>query len=315
MLKDNHELEDFFDFEKNEKDLITKAKRKSTIRMASISGLVSLLVLTLIILVKIQITPWLLNKELTAQETYYDVHGANLFVGPWTESVQLIGSKATAPQYKLLDGRPVYRGEISNDSNQLEVHLSPKEYESYSYLGGKVMNFIHPEVHLKQVPDEVKNINTFADNQMIEMGLSFDRAYSLDEVKAILPNDLSLQWAWVDAYTDEEIDALQTSASPTNVFTENEVIGFSMIDETGIALEDPVKDFMDSVAYGKSHMGPYKKEMKALYESLNKQGAVDEATVKVIGAVVVGTQETLQQIQNEPSIRASSVGAVVDSFK
>lgn len=314
-MKDNDELDNLFSFEKNEKNLITKAKRKSTIRMAYISGLVSLLVLTLIVLVKLQVTPWLLNKELIAQETYYEVHGANLFVGPWEESIRIIGSKATAPQYKLLNGRPVYRGEISNDSDEFEVHLSPNEYETYGYLGGKVMNFIHPEVKINQVPNELKNIDAFRDHQMIEMGLSFDRAYSLDEVKAMLPKDLPLQWAWIDVYSDEEVDSLQASESPSNVFMENEVIGFSMVDETGITLEDPVKEFMESVMYGKNHMGPYKKDMKTLYETLSKQGKVDETNIKVIGAVVVGEKETLKQIQNEPSIRASSVGAVVDSFK
>lgn len=314
-MKDNHELDDLFSFEKNEKNLITKAKRKSTIRMASISGLVSLMVLTLIVLVKLQVTPWLLNKEMIAQETYYEVHGANLFVGPWEESIQIIGSKATAPQYKLLDGRPVYRGEISNDSDKFEVHLSPNEYETYRYLGGKVMNFIHPEVKINQVPNELKNIDVFRDHQMIEMGLSFDRAYSLDEVKAMLPKDLPLQWAWIDVYSDEEVDSLQASESPANVFMENEVIGFSMVDETGITLEDPVKKFMEAVMYGKNHTGPYKRDMKTLYETLSKQGEVDETNIKVIGAVVVGEKEALKQIQNEPSIRASSVGAVVDSFK
>lgn len=314
-MKDNHELDDLFSFEKNEKNLITKAKRKSTIRMACISGLVSLLVLTLIVVVKLQVTPWLLNKELIAQETYYEVHGANLFVGPWEESIQIIGSKATAPLYKLLDGRPVYRGEISNDSDKLEVHLSPHEYETYSYLGGKVINFIHPELKINQVPNELKNIDVFRDHQMIEMGLSFDRAYSLAEVKAMLPKDIPLQWAWIDVYSDEEVDSLQASESPANVFMENEVIGFSMVDETGITLEDPVKEFMESVMYGKNHMGPYKRDMKTLYETLSKQGEVDETNIKVIGAVVVGKKEALKQIQNEPSVRASSVGAVVDSFK
>lgn len=314
-MKDNHELDDLFSFEKNEKNLITKAKRKSTIRMACISGLVSLLVLTIIVLVKLQVTPWLLNKELIAQETYYEVHGANLFVGPWEESIQIIGSKATAPLYKLLDGRPVYRGEISNDSDKLEVHLSPHEYETYSYLGGKVINFIHPELKINQVPNELKNIDVFRDHQMIEMGLSFDRAYSLAEVKAMLPKDIPLQWAWIDVYSDEEVDSLQASESPANLFMENEVIGFSMVDETGITLEDPVKEFMESVMYGKNHMGPYKRDMKTLYETLSKQGEVDETNIKVIGAVVVGKKEALKQIQNEPSVRASSVGAVVDSFK
>lgn len=314
-MKNNHDLDDFFNFEKNEKNLITKAKRKSTIRMIYISGLVSLLVLTLIILVKLNVTPWLLNKELIVQETYYEVYGANSFVGPWEESIQVIGSKATAPQYKLLDGRPVYIREISNSSNKIEVYLTPNEYETYRYLGGKVMNFIHPEVKLRRVPNELKNIGSFQDHQMIEMGLSFDKAYSLDEVKTMLPKDIDLQWAWVDVYSTEEVNLLQASESPANVFTENEVVGFSMVDETGVTLEDPVKKFMASMMNGKNHRGPYKKDMTMLYETLTKQGKVDETNINVIGVVVVGKKEALKQIQDESSIRTSSIGAVVDSFK
>ncbi|EGQ22726.1 hypothetical protein HMPREF9372_2766 [Sporosarcina newyorkensis 2681] len=314
-MKDNHELDDLFSFEKNEKNLIAKAKQKSTIRMVFISGLVSLLVLTLIILVKLQVTPWLLNKELIAQETYYEVHGANSFIGPWEESIQIIGSKATAPQYKLLDGRPVYLGEISNNSDKIEVHLTPNEYETYSYLGGKVMNFIHPEVKLNHVPNELKNIDMFQDHQLIEMGLSFDKAYSLDEVKAMLPKDIALQWAWVDVYSVEEVNSLQTSEPPANIFTENEVFGFSLVDKTGIRLKDPVKEFMDSVVYGKNHMGPYKRDMATFYETLTEQGEVDETNIKVIGSVVVGKKVALKQLQNESGVRASSIGAVVDSFK
>ncbi|MEV9639630.1 anti sigma factor C-terminal domain-containing protein [Mammaliicoccus sciuri] len=314
-MKDNHELDDLFSFEKNEKNLIAKAKQKSTIRMVFISGLVSLLVLTLIILVKLQVTPWLLNKELIAQETYYEVHGANSFVGPWKESIQIIGSKATAPQYKLLDGRPVYLGEISNNSDKIEVHLTPNEYETYSYLGGKAMNFIHPEVKLNHVPNELKNIDMFQDHQLIEMGLSFDKAYSLDEVKAMLPKDIALQWAWVDVYSVEEVNSLQTSEPPANIFTENEVFGFSLVDKTGIRLKDPVKEFMESVVYGKNHMGPYKRDMATFYKTLTEQGEVDETNIKVIGSVVVGKKVALKQLQNESGVRASSIGAVVDSFK
>lgn len=311
MLKDNHELDELFSFENNEKDIITKAKRKSTIRMTLISGLVSLLVLALIVLIKLQITPWLLDKQIIAQDFYYEVHGANLFVGPWDESIQLIGSSATAPQYKLLNGRPVYQETLSNDSHTIEIHLSPKPYETYTYLGNKVMNFIHPSSAPVKVPKELQQLDNFGDHQLIEMGLSFDQAYTLGEVQDMLPKDLSLNWAWVDAYSDQEIESI--GASESQAFTENEVVGFSLVDETGVKLEKPIESFMDSMQHGKEHAGFHKKEITRLYDLLTTQQA-NEKNIRIIGAVVVGTKEELQQIQNESSIRTSSVGAVIDSF-
>ena len=311
MLKDNHELDDLFSFENNEKDIIAKAKRKSTIRMTLISGLVSMLVLALIVLIKLQVTPWLLDKQIIAQDFYYDIHGANLFVGPWDESIQLIGSTATAPQYKLLNGRPVYQGTLTNDSDTIEIHLSPKTYETYSYLGNKVMNFIHPSSAPLRVPKELQQLDNFSDHQLIEMGLSFDQFYTLKEVHEMLPKDLSLNWAWVDAYSDEAIASIQTSES--QAFTENEVVGFSLVDETGVQLEKPVDTFMDSMQHGKEHAGFHKKEITRLYDLLTTQQA-NEKNIRIIGAVVVGNRKALQKIQKESSIRASISGVVIDSF-
>lgn len=310
-MKDNLEMDDLFSFERNEESLITKAKRKSTLRIVSISGLVSFLVLILVILIKLQVTPWLLNKEITAQDQYYDIYGANTYIGPWEESIRIIGSNATAPQYKLLDGRPVYLGQISNDSDHIEVHLSPNRYETYNYFGGKVMNFLHPGVLSAQIPNEVQTIDTFREDELIEVGLSFDKGYSLVEVQSMLPEELTFQWAWVEAYSKDAVESLQASDPPSHVLTENEVIGFSLTDETGVPLSEPEEKFMESVKFAKDQKGRYQKEMASIYDGLSKSGAPE---IKIIGAVVVGTKQELQQLQNESYIRASSTGAVVNTF-
>lgn len=313
-MKDKDDLEDLFNFEHNENDLIKKAKRKSTIRMMATSGLVSVLILALLILIKLQVTPWLLDKEMAEQEMLYEIYGANLFVGPWEESVRLIGSKATAPTYKLLEGRPVFAGELANDSDRFEVHLTPNQFETYRYLGTKVMNFVHPGLAIDAVPNDLEKVDGIAEGRLIEMGLSFDRAYTFGEVRALLPDELKLQWAWVDIYTEHEVASMNTPEPAAHVLTEDEAVGFSLVDETGAARNNPVEQFAESLRYGKEHAGPYKKELEAIYGVLNDQGAIDETNIKIIGAVIVGEKQALQQLQNESSIRASSIGAVVDLF-
>ena len=314
FLKDNHEMDELFSFEENKNNLITKAKRKSTMRMAFVSGLVSVLVLTLVVLIKLQVTPWLLDKETIAQENYYDVYGANIYIGPWEESIKLIGSQATATQYKLLNGRPVYRGEVLSDTHHNETHFHPNDYETYNYLGEKVMNFIHPGIESNELPKELNDLDVIQDHQIVEMGISFDRAYSLSEAKEMLPEGLQLQWAWIDTWSAEEVDAMQETDRPTSVFTEDEMIGFSMVDKVGLALNNPLENFMEAVNYGRNHKGPYQEDMKAIHDRLTKHGEVKESSVKVIGAVVVGNKEALQKIQKELYVRASSIGAVIDSL-
>lgn len=314
LLKDNREMDDIFNFEAKKDNLITKAKRKSITRIAVVSGLVSIAVLTLIVLIKIQVTPWFLDKQTAAKENYYDVYGANIYIGPWEASIKLLGSKATAAQYKLLDGRPVYRGEILNDTMHNETHFTPNVYETYTYLGEKVMNFIHPDIENSELPKEISNLDVIQDHQIVEIGLSFDRAYSLSEVKAMLPQNLQFQWAWIDTWSTEEVDDMQESDWPTSVFTEDEMVGFSMTDQMGKPLESPVEKFMEAVNYGKDHKSSYQKDMEVIHERLTRHGEVEESSVKVIGAVVVGNKEALLKIQKELYIRASSIGTIVDSL-
>ena len=38
----------------------------------------------------------------------------------------------------------------------------------------------------------------------MEIALSFDQAYSMDEVRDMLPNDITLSWYWIDDLNDEE---------------------------------------------------------------------------------------------------------------
>ena len=119
-MEKEHEIDRFFDSKINETDLIKSARRKSYLRIAGISFLISILVFILLILLKIQLTPYLIHNKIVAKELYYEIYGANSYVGVWAEDYRLIGSSATAPKYKLLNGRPVQIGEISlNNSDNI----------------------------------------------------------------------------------------------------------------------------------------------------------------------------------------------------
>ena len=191
-MKENHELDRLFDPTFNEKDLIKSAKRKSYFRITGLSFLVSICVLILFILLKIQVTPYIMNQKMIAKELHYEIYGANIYTGVWTEKFKLLGSSATAPKYKLLNGKPVLLGEISLDTSDIEIMLGDSELTQFSYSGNRIMNFFHPSVQYQQYANDLNRLNKVNDGKWIEMALSFTQAYTYEEVVSMLPEDCLL---------------------------------------------------------------------------------------------------------------------------
>lgn len=52
------------------------------------------------------------------------------------------------------------------------------------------------------------NCANWRKNTLVEIAISFDDAYSLDEIKSKLPSEVQVDWWWVDAYTDDTLDFL-----------------------------------------------------------------------------------------------------------
>ena len=319
-MKEDHEIDRLFDPSFNEKDIIKSAKRKSYFRITGVSLLVSICVLALLILLKVQLTPYVMTNKMAAKELYYDIYGANIYVGAWDEKYKLIGSSAEAPKYKLLNGKPVNLGAVSLDSSELEITIGNSDLEQFSYYGNRVMNFFHPALQYEDYANDVNLLDKVNDGKLIEMALSFDKAYTYDEVATMLPEDVTLQWSWVNSYTTEQLEAMKASDSlhaeyPTTILKEHEVAGFPSVTEAGETIENPVDEFLDTLDLAQSKGGSYKDDFTHIYETLKKDNASLKAeNVEIIGAVVVGNKQQLTALMNQPYIKASSFGAIIDQY-
>ena len=319
-MKEDHEIDRLFDPAFNEQDLIKSAKRKSYFRMTGVSFLVSVCVVTLLILLKIQLTPYVMNHKLVAKELYYDIFGANIYVGAWDEQYKLIGSSAEAPKYKLLNGKPVHLGEISLDSSDRVITIGNSEFAQFSYNGNRVMNFFHPSLSYEKYANDLQELNKVNEGKVIEMALSFDQAYTYSEIVSMLPEDVTLQWNWVNTYTKEELEAMKASDRlyaeyPTTILQEHEVAGFPSISEAGEVIGNPVDDFLETLDLAQSKGGSYKEEFAHIYETLNKENtSLTNENVEIIGVVVVGDKHQLASLMNKTYIKASSFGAIIDQY-
>ena len=318
-MKEDHEIDRLFDPAFNDKDLIKSAKRKSYFRITGVSLLVSICVLALLILLKIQVTPYLMDQKMTAKELYYEVFGANSYTGVWTERHKLVGSSATAPKYKLLNGKPFYLGEVSLDTPNIEVTVGNSELAQFSYSGNRVMNFFHPSIQYQTYANDLQELNKVNDGKLIEMALSFDQAYTYAEVVSMLPNDVTLQWNWVNAYSEEELEGLKEtfnghSENPA-VLKEQEVAGFPSILKSGETNQNPVNTFIETLDIALSKGGSYKEDFEHVYNSLKKgHSKLTNENIEIIGVVVAGDKQQLQSLTGKNYIKASSFGAIIDEY-
>lgn len=318
-MKEEHEVDSFFDATFNNKDLIKSAKRKSYFRITGVSFLVSICVLTLLVLLKIQLTPYLMNQKIVAKELYYELYGANIYTGTWTERYKLVGSSAIAPKYKLLNGKPVNLGEISLDTSNIEITIGNSELVQFSYAGNRVMNFFHPSIEYQEYTNDLNELSKINNGKLIEMALSFDQPYFYQEVVSMLPKDVTIQWNWVNTFSTEELKGLKeadhTNLEYPSTFKEHEVIGFPNIAKDGQRIKEPVNLFITTLELAQKKGGSYKEEFEHIHNALkNGQTSLKNENVKIIGVVVVGDTTQLKTLINKNYIKSSSFGAIVDAF-
>lgn len=317
-MEEDEILEDIFEFN-NEKNIIKKAKRHSYIRITLISGLVSIIGITFLIILKLQITPFLLNKEILAKDAYYQVYGANSYLSPWNTDIALIGSTATSTQYKLLNGHPVFKKLITLDTTPHETYIESAPNKTFTYYGQNVMNFYHPKIDYENVAHDDLLRNKTLDNKLFEVGISFDKDYTISEINAMIPKGLTIQWYWLDTFSNEEISNMQSSVQTDTkisgyVFKEDEVIGIKTFSNTGEKFSNPTKEFVNSIQYLIENNRAYKTEMQVILDSITTNKELDKSKINIIGAVVVGNATTLSKLAKEPFVRASSFGANIDSY-
>lgn len=319
-MKEDHEIDSFFDSAFNDTDLIKSAKRKSYFRIIGVSLLVSICVVILLILLKIQLTPYFMNQKMIEKELFYEIYGANTYTGAWTEQYKLINSSAVAPKYKLLNGKPVNLGEVSFDSSPIEVTVGNSAFAQFSYQGNRVMNFFHPSLEYPKYSNDLNELDKVNDGKLIELALSFDQPYRYEEVVSMLPKEVTLQWNWVNNYSTEEIEGMKESNNQSAEYTdyilkEHHAAGFPSISKDGEVIENPVDAFITTLDLAQSKGGSHKKEFKEIYNTLKAdQDSLTNENIKVIGVVVVGDKQQLKSLINQNYIKASSFGVIIDQY-
>lgn len=287
--------------------LIREAKQRSVARIVGISIGVSVFVIILGFLLKIQIVPFVLDKQASEKSYHYKIYGANTFVTKFRGERRLTRNKLSAMKYKILKDIPVLVGRIEVPGDLYENKIYMKTGEIYGETGNRMMRFYHPNIGYEKYSDDLARLEEFDEKDIIEIGLSFDGSYSWEEIKSIIPENIDVNWCWIDG-----VEITDVMKEEQILFEEDNVVGFSTIESNGVAIEKPVEKFVNTLELIRIKTNKYKISIESILNHLkDKQEIVDEEQDLVIGAVVVGRVSDLKAIQNSKMIKASTFGTIL----
>ncbi|GLX71142.1 anti sigma factor C-terminal domain-containing protein [Paenibacillus glycanilyticus] len=315
--------------------LVKKARRRTIWRNAGISFGITLFILVI---------GWFINLQLqyksseTSQrdiEMLKEISGPNQYLYSTTVNYGFLRGTLEYRTYKMIEGIPVIGdeenyefsswGTFSRYSNNSPLSVSDPgmNVEGFDYMraynpysGEREMAFYLPNVKYVNYLNELPQLNDMNGQKLVELGISFDTNYTVEQIKAMLPNGVHPVWYWVDTYSNmqqylahKSPDGKVINPSPDS---ERYVYGFANNLENGNASEEK---FLSNLEVGLHSNRKYKQEYERIYDYLRKdKEKPDVNDVRVIGVVVTGTADSLKMLQEKKYVKAAVLGAVVDKY-
>ncbi|MBW7475782.1 anti-sigma factor [Paenibacillus oenotherae] len=330
----NNETKDFVFDEQQTRKLVRKAKLRSTMKIIGVSVIVTPIILLILLYGLRQLS--LHNAQKTMDEIilFNEISAPNVHISNQTANYNLFGGEIQTHTYKMLGNRPYIWEPIEGNYNVFGTY-SP-HYGSYgaiqldgsaslaesnqletfnSYTGDREMFFYHPEIAYEWYKDSVSELGQLEEALLVELGLSFDQPYSLDEIESKLPPNVQIVWWWADTYTDDRLNYMrhgQDTVKANSPF----IYGFHSKQSKPRQSQNDSFDEVDSFIKNIEHLRESKNfewEANQVYQSLvGEDGTLDKGDIKIIGAVVAGTTEQLKSLQNQTYIKASTFGVISD---
>ena len=348
-IDDEQDLDLFFENVKETKlkKTITKAKRRSIIRNIFISVMV---VVVLLIGGSVAIRELNYRFEGPTQiavDNFNKISAPNKYIGQVKRYHGFLEGKNEYTTYKLIEGKVVYTGEgyytygvLQNDYGNWIGTSSPYvlgesfdledlRKQRYNELGQREMVFFYPFINYTEYKNDLLLLDQIEENKIMEIALSFDQAYSMEQIKEMIPKDVTLSWYWIDDMNDQEKEEKKSRKvestnpnggkevieMPARIVSENRAYGIKAINENGDPIEEPEQEFYWALKNGKEYDTRYKWEFERVYNHVvGEDGELIKEDIKVFGVVVTGDSESLKELNKLPFITASSLGVIVDRY-
>ncbi|WP_238919124.1 anti sigma factor C-terminal domain-containing protein [Clostridium sp. YIM B02555] len=313
-------IEDAFN-DKKIKKAVRKAKLKLTLKIVIISTLVFIIGSYLNFKIFINYS----EKAYEENEAIVQLSVPNGYISESNDICGFLGGSGNYKVAKDIGGKTI----ILKDGISLFGLIPPMNYSrgqgggyhvagewpvSLWEYGYKKMRFFHPEIKYKEYQNDIGNIESMPDGKIIEMGISFNKPYSIHEMDIIQNEfkDVKVTWAWLDEFEDKKLEELNKEAKENDGkasgIYENEIVGIGIDDKYIVDYDKEYDELLNNL--NKSSYHTYKN----LYTEIMKRGKTTADKAKVLGVVVQGTKEDLSKLKGNSRIKASSIGIVTDKL-
>lgn len=332
MKSDEERLRELF--ETNDKptpsfnNTIKRAKTFSIIRNIIISLMIFITLSAALLIANSFILNHVSNKKLNELHTWFQVAMPNAYMGNTQADDRIMIGEIEYPRYRFLGEKPIVDGIFKEDysymplidgnygdmghylfSSSGESFKELEEMRKYNKVGKLVMKFYHPLISYDKYINDLEELNNIEKDKLMEISLSFDKSYSLEEAKALIPEGITLNWYWVDTLDKNNKDKLSKS-----ILEEDEVYGIKALDKQGRVMKNPEESFIDSIICGNSNKDTHYR-YKSLFNVLSGgKTEINKEDLRIIGVVVSGDVETLKALKNLNYIKAATIGAVADKY-
>ncbi len=285
------------------------------------------------------------NMALNYSHAINNISAPNKHIGKTVCYYSSFRTRIDYTTYKLIEEKVVYTGmgdysfaflshgmisetyppvlDYNFDSSYLIDHFG---YRRYNELGQRVMVFFYPFVRYdtSEYLDDLNLLDDISNEKYVEMALSFNREYTIEEVEKMLPEGTTVTWYWIDDLSENEKEMLKIPLKEQEemelpfilppVKSEYTAYGIKLYDNCGGEIPDPVGQFINFIIEGRTE---YKgeDEFDRIYNNIaGDDGKLTQDDIKIWGAVVTGNSESLKVLIGLPFIKASSLGVVTDKY-
>ena len=327
-------MEELFDVKKMESS-IKKAKKRTTLKMVLISLLIFVLFGCTIIFGLVINNNFVQKSSLEMENSFKyfnEITGPNEFIGVTEKYSGFLGGENHYKKYKWIAGKLVLSsegaygygffrnqklnyGRITSDIFSGAVQQEDIKNNYYNDQGQPIMTFFYPQLQYDEVSDDLSLLQTLPDDLLVEIALSFDKSYSVEEAEHLLPNTVQPSWFWVndvkdnaDLYMHEYDEGGKEINKQPLVRNSKNVYGFSLIDDAGQVIKNPAHQFINAIEDGIKIESRWQTEFNRLQKTIGNNHTINVSDLAINGVVLTGTAKQLQVLENEAYIKASSFG-------
>jgi len=303
-----------------------KSKKISTIRIIII---VVLLIIPLYI-VNVMLVSKMGTRYYTQVEKVLEVTNPNAYISKENDIIGFLGASGEYTVSKrigswksvdIYDKNSSYGLGFINGLNRTMSSSSggqkagewPVNFDS---SGNLTMSAFHPDIEYKEYRNDLALLNKVSSDSLLEMTLSFDKKYKVNEISEILPKS-QISELLIDGYTSEQMEKYKKEASQNDgkatFISEFEFIGVKGTSDSNYNSLNQISgnydEFLNNLQFNfKDYY--YKNRFRGIYSVLKNKDQLESNKLDVIGVVVYGSPEELQQLKSNPHIKASSVGII-----